>query len=149
VPFGSSPPHSGTGKSHFAEALAHKAIDTGMRVAWFTLESLTAALGRAAVDGTTTKTIARITRCDLAVIDDIGMLPAGQAAAEALYRLVDAAYERRSLIITSNFHPSGLGVGPTSEPFRTRNGFGEVSAGAERGCLRVFGVRSGSVGARM
>lgn len=25
-------------------------------------------------------------------IDDIGMLPAGQAAAEALYRLVDAAY---------------------------------------------------------
>jgi DNA replication protein DnaC len=108
VPFGSSPPHSGTGKSHFAEALAHKAIDTGMRVAWFTLESLTAALGRAAVDGTTTTTIARITRCDLAVIDDIGMLPAGQAAAEALYRLVDAAYERRSLIITSNFHPSGL-----------------------------------------
>jgi hypothetical protein len=43
----------------------------------------------------------------------------------------------------------GNGVGPTSEPFRTRNGFGEVSAGAERGCLRVFGVRSGSVGARM
>ncbi|MGH3236070.1 MAG: hypothetical protein ACRDOH_22995, partial [Streptosporangiaceae bacterium] len=28
--------------------------------------------------------------------------------AEALYRLVDAAYERRSLIVTSNFHPSGL-----------------------------------------
>jgi len=25
------------------------------------------------------------------VIDDIGMLPAGQAAAEALYRVVDAA----------------------------------------------------------
>jgi len=99
---------SGTGKSHFAEALAHKAIDNGMRVAWFTLESLTAALGRAAVDGTTAKTIAKITRCDLAAIDDIGMLPAGQAAAEALYRLVDAAYERRSLIITSNLHPSGL-----------------------------------------
>jgi DNA replication protein DnaC len=36
------------------------------------------------------------------------MLPAGQAAAEALYRLVDAAYERRSLILTSNLHPSGL-----------------------------------------
>jgi DNA replication protein DnaC len=36
------------------------------------------------------------------------MLPAGQAAAEALYRLVDAAYERRSLIVTSNLHPSGL-----------------------------------------
>jgi DNA replication protein DnaC len=44
---------SGTGKSQFAEALAHKAIDAGMRVAWFTLESLTAVIGRAAIDGTT------------------------------------------------------------------------------------------------
>src|SRR5260370_13512377 len=79
-----------------------------MRVAWSTLESLTAALGRAAVDGTTARAIARIIRCDMVAIDDIGMLPAGQAAAEALYRLVDAAYERRSLIITSNLHPSGL-----------------------------------------
>jgi DNA replication protein DnaC len=99
---------SGTGKSHFAEALAHKAIDAGLRVAWFTLESLTATFGRAAVDGTTARAIAKITRCDLITIDDIGMLPAGQAAAEALYRLADAAYERRSLIITSNLHPSGL-----------------------------------------
>jgi hypothetical protein len=30
-----------------------------MRVAWFTLESLTATIGRAAVDGTVAKTIAR------------------------------------------------------------------------------------------
>jgi len=42
------------------------------------------------------------------VIDDIGMLPAGQAAAEAFYRLVDAAYERRSVAVTSNLHPSGF-----------------------------------------
>ncbi|WKK21924.1 ATP-binding protein [Streptomyces olivoreticuli] len=32
---------SGTGKSHLAEALANKAIDQGMKVSWFTLESLT------------------------------------------------------------------------------------------------------------
>lgn len=42
------------------------------------------------------------------VVDDIGMLPSGQAAAEAFYRLVDAAYERRSLAMTSNLHPSGF-----------------------------------------
>ena len=71
-------------------------------------ESLTATIGRAAVDSTTARTIAKITRCDLITVDDIGMLPAGQAAAEALYRLADAAYERRSLIVTSNLHPSGL-----------------------------------------
>lgn len=101
-------PTSGTGKSHFAEALAHKAIEAGMRVAWFTPDSLTAVIGRAAVDGTTAKAIAKITRYDLIAVDDIGMLPAGQTATEALYRLVDAAYERRSLIVTSNLHPSGL-----------------------------------------
>ncbi len=42
------------------------------------------------------------------MVDDIGMLPAGQAAAEALYRVIDAAYERRSVAVTSNLHPSGF-----------------------------------------
>ena len=36
------------------------------------------------------------------------MLPAGQAAAEALYRVIDATYERRSVAVTSNLHPSGF-----------------------------------------
>ncbi|WP_381804062.1 ATP-binding protein [Streptomyces niveus] len=36
------------------------------------------------------------------------MLPSGQAAAEAFYRVIDAAYERRSVIVTSNLHPSGF-----------------------------------------
>ena len=42
------------------------------------------------------------------MVDDIGMLPAGQDAAEAFYRITDAAYERRSLAVTSNIHPSGF-----------------------------------------
>jgi DNA replication protein DnaC len=99
---------SGTGKTHFVEALAHKVIDHGLRVAWFTLETLTTTIGRAAVDGSVARAITRITRADLIIIDDIGMLPAGQAAAEALYRIVDAAYERRSVAVTSNLHPSGF-----------------------------------------
>jgi DNA replication protein DnaC len=99
---------SGTGKTHFVEALAHQVIDAGMRVSWFTLESLTAAIGRASVDASVAKTVARITRAELIVIDDIGMLPAGQAAGEAFYRVVDAAYERRSVAVTSNLHPSGF-----------------------------------------
>ncbi|MFD1078203.1 ATP-binding protein [Longispora fulva] len=38
----------------------------------------------------------------------MGMLPAGQDAAEAFYRIIDAAYERRSIAVTSNIHPSGF-----------------------------------------
>ena len=99
---------SGTGKSHFVEALAHAAIEQDLRVVWLTLESLTATVGKSKVDGSVARTVARICRCDLIVVDDIGMLPAGQDAAEAFYRVVDAAYERRSVAVTSNIHPSGF-----------------------------------------
>jgi DNA replication protein DnaC len=99
---------SGTGKSHFVEALAHAAIEADLRVAWFTLETLTTAVGKAKVDGTVARAISKICGCDLIVVDDIGMLPAGQDAAEAFYRIIDAAYERRSIAVTSNIHPSGF-----------------------------------------
>jgi DNA replication protein DnaC len=99
---------SGTGKTHYLEGLAAAAIETGLRVAWFSLESLTATIGRAKVDGSVGRVVARICRCELIVVDDIGMLPAGQEAAEAFYRVVDAAYERRSVAVTSNLHPSGF-----------------------------------------
>ncbi|MGH9057985.1 MAG: ATP-binding protein [Acidimicrobiales bacterium] len=99
---------SGTGKSHFLEALAHGVIEAGMRVAWFSLESLTATLARAGADASVGKVVNKICRAELVVIDDIGMLPAGQEAGEAFYRVVDAAYERRSLAVSSNTHPSGF-----------------------------------------
>ena len=97
---------SGTGKSHFAEAIAHAAIDHDLRVSWFSLETLTATVARSRIDASTGAVVARIVRSELIVVDDIGLLPAGADEAEALYRLVDAAYERRSLILTSNLHPA-------------------------------------------
>src|SRR5258705_276844 len=36
------------------------------------------------------------------------MLAARRKAAEGLYRIVEAAYERRSVAISSNLHPSGF-----------------------------------------
>lgn len=53
---------SGTGKSHLVEALAHAAIEKDMRVAWFTLETLTAAIGKAKADGSVARTVTRICR---------------------------------------------------------------------------------------
>ncbi len=99
---------SGTGKSHLVEALGHAAIDAGLKVSWFTLETLTQTINRSKVDASTAKVVQRICRAELIIVDDIGMLPAGQAEAEALYRIADAAYERRSLAVTSNIHPSGF-----------------------------------------
>jgi DNA replication protein DnaC len=36
------------------------------------------------------------------------MLPVASDAAEALFRVVDAAYEKRSIALTSNIHPAGF-----------------------------------------
>lgn len=99
---------SGAGKSHICEALAHAVIASGRRATWFSLESLATTVARAKVDASVPKVIARICRADLIVIDDIGTLPVSQEAAEAFYRVIDAAYEKRSLAITSNLHPSAF-----------------------------------------
>ncbi len=99
---------SGTGKSHWVEALGHLAIDKGRTVAWHTLETLAQLLRRHRVDDTVGKAIAKLIRADLIVIDDVGMLPVAPDAAEALFRIVDAAYERRSIALTSNIHPAGF-----------------------------------------
>jgi DNA replication protein DnaC len=99
---------SGTGKTMFLEALGHAAVNSGRRVAWFSLEALGVLVRRHRADDTVTRAIARILRADLVVVDDIGLLPVATDAAEGLYRLVDAAYERRSVAISSNLHPSGF-----------------------------------------
>ena len=99
---------SGTGKTFLLEALGQHAVEQGLRVAWFTLEDLGTLLRRHRADDSVTKAIARVLRADLVVCDDIGLLPVSQDAAEGLYRLVDAAYEKRSVAISSNLHPAAF-----------------------------------------
>lgn len=99
---------SGTGKTFFLEALGQHAVQHGHKVAWFSLEDLGAVLRRHRADDTITKTIDRILRADLVIVDDIGLLPVSGDAAEALYRLVDAGYEKRSIAVSSNLHPAGF-----------------------------------------
>ena len=99
---------SGTGKSHFIEALGHSAIDRGKTVAWHTPETLAALIHRHRADDSVGRAIGKLIRADLIVIDDIGLLPISPEAAEAMFRVIDAAYERRSIAISSNLHPSGF-----------------------------------------
>jgi DNA replication protein DnaC len=99
---------SGTGKSHFIEALGHLAIDKGRTVAWHTLDTLAAVFRRHRADDSINKAIAKLIRADLILVDDVGLLPVSADAADALFRVVDAAYEKRSLAISSNIHPSGF-----------------------------------------
>jgi DNA replication protein DnaC len=99
---------SGTGKSHFIEALGHLAIDKGKTVAWHTPETLAALIHRHRADDSVNRAIAKLIRADLVCIDDVGLLPISAEAAEAMFRVVDAAYEKRSVALSSNIHPSGF-----------------------------------------
>jgi DNA replication protein DnaC len=99
---------SGTGKSHLLEALGHAAIDDGLTVSWFTIETLGQLITRHRADNTITKAVGRILKADLIVIDDIGLLPITADAGEAFLRAIDAAYERRSIAMSSNVHPGGF-----------------------------------------
>src|SRR5699024_1443863 len=99
---------SGTGKTLLLEALGHQAIDAGITGSWLNLEHLGALVRRHRIDDSVAKAIDRATSVDLVCIDDIGLLPVTDDAAEGFYRVVDAAYEKRSLAISSNIHPSGF-----------------------------------------
>ena len=98
----------GPGRRSCSRHSGHQAVEAGLKVAWFTLEDLGVLLRRHRADDTVTKAIARVLRADLVVVDDIGLLPVAQDAAEGLYRLVDAAYEKRSVAISSNLHPAAF-----------------------------------------
>jgi DNA replication protein DnaC len=99
---------SGTGKSHFIEALGHLAIDKGKTVTRHTLETLAQLFRRHRADDSVNKAISKLIRSDLILVDDVGLLPVSPEASEALFRVVDAAYEKRSIALSSNIHPAGF-----------------------------------------
>ena len=59
-------------------------------------------LYRAVADNTVGKTIEQLCRNDLIIIDEIGFAPLDHNGAQLLFRMVAAAYERRSLAIGSH-----------------------------------------------
>src|SRR3954451_12650819 len=99
---------SGTGKTFFLKALGQVAVEAGLKVAWFSLEELEVLVRRHRADDSVTRAVRAILRARLIVVDDIGLLPVSPDAAEGFYRLVDAAYQKRSVAVSSNVHPAGF-----------------------------------------
>jgi hypothetical protein len=91
----------------------------------------------------------RLIRTDLIIVDDIGLLPVAPDAAEGFFRLVDAAYERHSLAVSSNLHPSRIFVRrirATARPTTGRRGGRCVGCGG--GPCAAVPVVMGDVGGR-
>ena len=94
---------AGTGKSHTLIALGHAAVDAGHRVRYFTAAELVETLYRGLADNTVGKVIDTLLRHDLILVDEVGFAPLDDTGAQLLFRLVAAAYERRSLGIASHW----------------------------------------------
>ena len=94
---------AGTGKSHTLIALGHAAVDAGLKVRYFTASELVENLYRGHADNSVGRQIEAVLRNDLIIIDEVGFAPLDPTGSQLLFRLVAAAYERRSLAIASHW----------------------------------------------
>jgi DNA replication protein DnaC len=94
---------AGTGKSHVLIAAGIAAVQAGHKVRYYTAADLVDALYRGLADNSVGKVIDTILRHDLIIIDEAGFAPLGDTGSQLLFRLVSAAYERRSLAIASHW----------------------------------------------
>lgn len=92
----------GVGKSHLAIGLGMEAINRGYRVLFLTVQDLVQELYATLADGSTAQKLKAILAHDLIILDELGYLKMDATASDYLFQLVAKAYERRSLIVTSN-----------------------------------------------
>jgi DNA replication protein DnaC len=92
----------GTGKTHLAIALGIRACLAGQRVAFATATEWVAKLGEAKRQGGLEAELRRLSFVPLIVVDEVGYIPFDPEAANLMFSLVSARYERASMIVTSN-----------------------------------------------
>src|SRR3989442_12382405 len=92
----------GTGKTHLAIAVAIRACLAGQRVAFAPATEWVARLGDAKRSGGLDAELRRLGFVPLIVVDEVGYIPFDPEAANLMFSLVSARYERASLIVPSN-----------------------------------------------
>ncbi|MGZ8160255.1 MAG: IS21-like element helper ATPase IstB [Methylobacter sp.] len=92
----------GVGKTHLAIGIGLKAIDAGYKVSFNTALGLIETLELAELKGELKKKINQLLKFDVLIIDELGYLPMNQQGMHNLFQLINALYEYRSIILTTN-----------------------------------------------
>ena len=93
---------SGTGKSHLATALGMAACVQGKRVRFWRVTELMTTLREADQERQLLRLRSHLTKLDLLILDELGYVPASKAGAELLFDVIATAYERTSVVLTTN-----------------------------------------------
>lgn len=92
----------GTGKTHLSIALGFAACAQGKRVRFTTTTAMVTALLEARESRTLQRSQKQLERLDVLILDELGYVPFSKAGAELLFEVISRAYERTSLILTTN-----------------------------------------------
>lgn len=93
---------SGVGKTHLAAGLCRSLITLDRSCRFFCATALVQQLQQAKADYCLAKSLGRLDRFALVVIDDISYVRRDEAETSVLFELIAHRYERRSLLVTSN-----------------------------------------------
>ena len=99
----------GTGKTHMASALCFLCCESRVEARFFTASSLVLRLRHARDEGRLDRELARIGHAELLAIDELGFLPLDPDGARLLFQVVSEAYERQSVVFTTNLEFSRWG----------------------------------------
>jgi DNA replication protein DnaC len=94
--------NSGTGKTHLATALAFSACAQGRKVRFWTVTQLVRQLLETREERSLQRLMSQLERQHLLILDELGYVPFTKVGAELLFEVVSRAYERLSLIVTTN-----------------------------------------------
>ena len=99
----------GCGKTHMASALCALACQARVEARLLTASALVMRLRRARDEGRLDRELAQTGRAGMLVVDELGFLPLDVDGARLLFQVVSEAYERQSVVITTNLEFSRWG----------------------------------------
>lgn len=93
---------TGTGKTHFAQALGHQACRQGLKVRFIRANLLFREFQASRADDSWKTVFNRYSKADLLIIDDFGLKALTASQAEDIYELIADRHVSKNFIFTSN-----------------------------------------------